>query len=251
MRKKGEESRRDQRYETTQRKYEVDVSRFILFGRISQANEGREPRDAYIRSATVNVVDIPCRTQNKKQQKEAEDLYKNPTEETHIAAAKIQAIQRGKADRERVQELKDQTKAQTKIAAVQRGRKARLEVEEKKEQTEAVKKIQAVQRGRQARQELEDQTKAAGKIAALHRGNVARKQVDNMQAEKDKYVPMDQKEEIGAFLLHIWNKYDADNSGGIDSERTFIKQIVQKYIPQDNSDEDLFNTEDVDDNSDA
>ena len=39
-----------------------------------------------------------------------------------------------------------------------------------------------------------------------------------------------------------------DNSGGIDSERTFIKQIVQKYIPQDNTDEDLFNTEDIDDN---
>jgi len=41
-----------------------------------------------------------------------------------------------------------------------------------------------------------------------------------------------------------------DNAGGIDSERTFIKQIVQKYIPQDNTDEDLFNTEDIDDNSD-
>ena len=38
-----------------------------------------------------------------------------------------------------------------------------------------------------------------------------------------------------------------DNAGGIDSERTFIKQIVQKYIPQDNADEDLFNTEDVED----
>jgi len=37
-----------------------------------------------------------------------------------------------------------------------------------------------------------------------------------------------------------------DNAGGIDSERTFIKQVVQKYIPQD-SDEDLFNTEDVED----
>jgi len=36
-----------------------------------------------------------------------------------------------------------------------------------------------------------------------------------------------------------------DNTGGIDSERTFIKQIVQKYIPQDNGNEDLFNTEDV------
>jgi len=37
-----------------------------------------------------------------------------------------------------------------------------------------------------------------------------------------------------------------DNAGGIDSERTFIKQVVQKYIPQDTSDDDLFNTEDVD-----
>ena len=36
-----------------------------------------------------------------------------------------------------------------------------------------------------------------------------------------------------------------DNAGGIDSERTFIKQVVQKYIPQDTNDEDLFNTEDV------
>jgi len=37
-----------------------------------------------------------------------------------------------------------------------------------------------------------------------------------------------------------------DNAGGIDSERTFIKQIVQKYCPQDTVDEDLFNTEDID-----
>ena len=36
-----------------------------------------------------------------------------------------------------------------------------------------------------------------------------------------------------------------DNAGGIDSERTFIKQIVQKYIPNENQDDDLFNTEDV------
>jgi MoxR-like ATPase len=38
-----------------------------------------------------------------------------------------------------------------------------------------------------------------------------------------------------------------DNAGGIDSERTFIKQIVQKYCPQGETDEDLFNTEDVED----
>jgi nitric oxide reductase NorQ protein len=38
-----------------------------------------------------------------------------------------------------------------------------------------------------------------------------------------------------------------DNAGGIDSERTFIKQIVQKYCPQGEVDEDLFNAEDVED----
>ena len=34
-----------------------------------------------------------------------------------------------------------------------------------------------------------------------------------------------------------------DNAGGIDSERTFMKQIVQKYC-DDGSNEDLFNVED-------
>ncbi len=33
-----------------------------------------------------------------------------------------------------------------------------------------------------------------------------------------------------------------DDAGGLDSERTFIKQLVQKFIPQ-NGDENLFNTE--------
>jgi nitric oxide reductase NorQ protein len=33
-----------------------------------------------------------------------------------------------------------------------------------------------------------------------------------------------------------------DDAGGLDSERTFIKQLVQKFIPQ-NTDENLFNTE--------
>ena len=38
------------------------------------------------------------------------------------------------------------------------------------------------------------------------------------------------------------------NDGGVDSERTFIKQLVQKYI-NDGSDDDLFNVEDIDDES--
>ena len=39
----------------------------------------------------------------------------------------------------------------------------------------------------------------------------------------------------------IYPQYD--NAGGLDSERTFIKQVVQKYIPTDANTDDLFNVE--------
>ena len=42
----------------------------------------------------------------------------------------------------------------------------------------------------------------------------------------------------------IYPFYDED--GGIDSERTFMKQFIQKYVGGD-SDENLFNTEDDND----
>jgi len=48
---------------------------------------------------------------------------------------------------------------------------------------------------------------------------------------------------LEAAEVTVYPQYD--NAGGIDSERTFMKQIVQKYIPQDNTSDDLFNTEDV------
>ena len=41
----------------------------------------------------------------------------------------------------------------------------------------------------------------------------------------------------------IYPQYD--NAGGLDSERTFIKQLVQKYIPTDASTDDLFNVEET------
>ena len=42
--------------------------------------------------------------------------------------------------------------------------------------------------------------------------------------------------------ITIYPQYD--NSGGVDSERTFVKQIVQKFI-SDGSDENLFNEQEV------
>ena len=40
------------------------------------------------------------------------------------------------------------------------------------------------------------------------------------------------------------------NDGGVDSERTYVKQLVQKFI-NDGSDDDLFNVEDIDDEYDS
>ena len=49
-----------------------------------------------------------------------------------------------------------------------------------------------------------------------------------------------------AAQITIYPQYS--NDGGVDSERTFVKQLVQKYC-DDGSDEDLFNTEDMEDSS--
>ena len=44
-----------------------------------------------------------------------------------------------------------------------------------------------------------------------------------------------------AAMVLIYPQYD--EAGGLDSERTFVKQIVQKYIPTDSNTDDLFNVE--------
>ena len=50
-----------------------------------------------------------------------------------------------------------------------------------------------------------------------------------------------------AAMVLIYPQYD--NAGGLDSERTFVKQIVQKYIPTDANTDDLFNVEDSEDSA--
>ena len=39
--------------------------------------------------------------------------------------------------------------------------------------------------------------------------------------------------------------------GGVDSERTFMKQVVQKYCGETEEDEDLFNAEEIEEESQA
>ena len=49
---------------------------------------------------------------------------------------------------------------------------------------------------------------------------------------------------MAAAEITIYPQYD--NTGGVDSERTFVKQIVQKFI-SDGSDEELFTDQQVED----
>ena len=46
--------------------------------------------------------------------------------------------------------------------------------------------------------------------------------------------------------ITIYPQYSKD--GGVDSERTFVKQLVQKYC-DDGTEEDLFNTSEIDDST--
>ena len=104
-----------------------------------------------------------------------------------LAATKIEAVARGRQDRKRVQELKEQRKAAIKIEAVARGRQDRKRVEEMKEQREAAVKIEAVARGRKDRRRVEvmrKENEAAIKIEAVARGRKDRKRVHDLKRSK-------------------------------------------------------------------
>ena len=86
----------------------------------------------------------PRKEKVKKNQNDDEITMKEQTE----AAKKIQAVQRGKADSKKVEELKEQTEAAKKIQAIQRGKADRKKVEELKkknaEQEETEKEVPVV-----------------------------------------------------------------------------------------------------------
>jgi len=70
---------------------------------------------------------------------------------------------------------------------------------------------------------------------------------DKDRLKKDKTSIKTKSIDLHGFTLEeaanvlIYPQYD--NAGGLDSERTFIKQLVQKYIPTDANTDDLFNIE--------
>ena len=98
-------------------------------------------------------------------------------DERNQAAARLQAVTRGRQARK---EVKEQGDAAVKLQSLHRGRKARKEA---KEQGDAAVKLQSLHRGRKARKEAKEQGDAAVKLQSLHRGRKARKR------QKSKVTP--------------------------------------------------------------
>ena len=94
-------------------------------------------------------------------------------------------------------------------------------------------------------------SKAIGEIASL-----SRQEAQNETPRIDAGISTRTSVEVASLIFDGFSLAEAaeitiypqySNDGGVDSERTFMKQLVQKYC-DDGQDEDLFNTEEVSEN---
>ena len=128
----------------------------------------------------------------------------------HLAAARVQAVARGRRDRMKYSQhkqyaaqyesaSKQEHDAATAIQRIHRGRAARRRVGELKQEKEAAVRIQAIQRGRIVRKQADaqkgrpasrpasgakDEDAAASRVQALYRGRAARKRVAVAKEER-------------------------------------------------------------------
>lgn len=183
---------------------------------LSPTSAARSPQRSFAEESDDEMEDRQIVRPIATSSKEADDVARQLTQELvqhaeaqaaggddeAAAAVRIQAIQRGRKDRARVQELKDQNQAATKLQAMQRGRKDRAKVEELRStaasaitpaaedadgnEAAAAVRIQAIQRGRKDRarvQELKEQHQAATKLQAIQRGRKDRAEVQKLKEE--------------------------------------------------------------------
>lgn len=99
------------------------------------------------------VEDRPCKLDKPEDLISPRQTKDSAQADKDAAAAKIQAIQRGRAERQEVQKKKEEEhKSAAKIQAIQRGKTERKEVERHKQEVNAAAtKIQAIHRGKTAR----------------------------------------------------------------------------------------------------
>ena len=108
--------------------------------RINRANKPKPAPPPRRKRSKGSASDVAKESNNDQSEVDARNANVRSQNDEVEAAKKIQAIQRGKADRQKVKELREQTEAAKKIQAIQRGKAERQKVKELKEQTEAAKK---------------------------------------------------------------------------------------------------------------
>jgi hypothetical protein len=93
--------------------------------------------------------------------------------------------------------------------------------------------------GKMAWEELDQETENLSKIGDMYKDEKTRQDAEKLRHEREKnmdnaekYSPMEEKEELDAFLECIWQEYDADESGSIDPEETkkMIENITGKKV---------------------
>ena len=140
-------------------------------------------------------------------------LREQRVHEKNAAAARIQAIQRGKNDRRRVEELQQQRAADEAA----RRERLRVEADEQAEQEAAARRIQAIQRGkqtratqqaakearleRQAREAARKEHDSVARVQAMQRGKVSRRKVAKQQEENKR-----REEETAAIRIQAMHR---------------------------------------------
>ena len=135
------------------------------------------------------------------------------------AAARIQAIQRGKLERRRVDEMKKQRQAD--IDLEERKEQKRIEAEERAEQAKAATKIAVIQRGKQTRrtqlaakearaermahenEKKGKENQSAAKIQAIQRGKLGRRKANEDRNGKKKHDRDDLEENAATKIQAI------------------------------------------------
>mmetsp|Transcript_63176 Transcript_63176/g.119508 ORF Transcript_63176/g.119508 Transcript_63176/m.119508 type:complete len:1033 (+) Transcript_63176:109-3207(+) len=166
-----------------------------------------------------------CEVDGKTAKIDAPEALVSPTKsqaeiDREAAAAKIQAIQRGKHDRQAAQKKKAEvTGAATKIQAIQRGRHERKEVENhKKKCDEAATKIQAIQRGKEARK---GKTKESVRPPAATIEDVKSKAKATLEAALD-------NGNLQAVLQEIKQDAQAAQTDSLEDVRAQMKRLLEE-----------------------
>jgi hypothetical protein len=181
-------------------------------------------------------TDIRNRRIEHQRERRARALEKEARER---AAVKLQGLCRGRRDRIRVRQMRDQRNMEhhscMRIQALHRGKRDRGRAKDKRDRDAATRRIQSIHRGRKGRkqfQERKEREMATRKIQALHRGKQGRKEARSMAARRSSDGDTRRQNEARERELAV-RKIQAINRGHRDRRRVQgLKEQRKDYQEQ-------------------